>query len=112
MDKFVLTFDGNYDKLFTDVMDDEEAHGDRLQTILETTCASELKKIYPPIGKKSVNYYWNDEIAGLRKETKRSRIKAQRTKIRGTNDATRLSENFKTNKRRLARMIRRSKERC
>lgn len=42
----------------------------------------------------------------------RSRIKAQRAKIRGTNDATRLSENFKTNKRRLARMIRRSKERC
>lgn len=54
MDKFVLTFDGNYDKLFTDVMDDEEAHGDRLQTILETTCASELKKIYPPTGKRKL----------------------------------------------------------
>lgn len=52
MDKFVLTLDGYYDKSFTDVMDDQEAQDDRLQTILETTCAFELKKVYPSIGKR------------------------------------------------------------
>lgn len=46
MDKFVLTLDGYYGKSFTDVMDDQEAQDDRLQTILETTCALELKKVY------------------------------------------------------------------
>lgn len=34
MDKFVLAFDGYYGKSFTNV-DDEEAPGDRLQSILE-----------------------------------------------------------------------------
>jgi hypothetical protein len=42
MDEFVLTFNENHDKLFTDITDDEKAHGNNLQTILETTCASEL----------------------------------------------------------------------
>lgn len=55
MDKFVLTFDENYDKLFINITDVEKAHGDRVQTILETTCASELKKDYPPIGKRCAN---------------------------------------------------------
>ena len=36
----------------------------------------------------------------------------QRTWMRGTNDATRLSEEFKENKKKLARMIKNSKERC
>lgn len=53
----------------------------------------------------------NDETIGLRKETIRSRRKALRARITGTNDATRLSEEFKTNKRTLARMIRGSTER-
>lgn len=73
MDKFILTFHRNYDKLFTDIMDNEEAHGDRLQTILETICVSELKKIYPPIGKRNANYWWNDEITDSRKETTRNK---------------------------------------
>lgn len=56
MDKFVLTFDENYEKLFIDNTGDEEAHGECLQTILETTYASEHKKVYPPMGKRRCNY--------------------------------------------------------
>jgi hypothetical protein len=63
MDKFVLTFDDNYENLFIDNTDDKEAHGDRLQTTLETTCVSKLNKVFPPMGKKSCNYWWSEEIS-------------------------------------------------
>lgn len=61
-------------------------------TILETTCASELKKVYSPMGRKRCNYWRDDEISKLRKEMTKSRRKAQRVRTRGMNDATHLSE--------------------
>ncbi|XP_043591770.1 uncharacterized protein LOC122571748 [Bombus pyrosoma] len=36
-------------KNYADNTGDKEAHGDRLQTTLETTCASKLKKVYSPM---------------------------------------------------------------
>jgi hypothetical protein len=82
---------------------DKEAHGEYLQTILETTCASEIKKVYPPLNKKKCNYWWNAEISTLRKETTRSRRKAQRASARGRSDATHLNEVYKASKRKLVR---------
>jgi hypothetical protein len=111
MSKFLLTFDNNYNNLLEDNTDDDKAHGDRLQKALEMTCASELKKVYPPIGKICINYWWSDKIGNFRIITIKSKRKAQRAWMRGTNDMARLSKEFKTNKKILARMIENSKER-
>ena len=59
-----------------------------------------------------INYWWSVEIGNFRRMTIKSRRKVQRTWMRGTNDATRLSKEFKENKKKLARMIMNSKERC
>lgn len=87
-------------------------HGECLPTILETMCASELKKVYPPLGKKKCNYWWNEEISRLRKETAKSRRNAQRARTRGRSDATHLSEVYKASKKKLARAVKANKERC
>ncbi|XP_071856548.1 uncharacterized protein [Bombus fervidus] len=96
---------------YVDNKRDEEAYGDCLHKALEMTCASELKMVYPPIGKKCINYWWSDEIGNFRRMTMKSRRKTQRAWMRGTNDAALLSEEFKTNKKKLARMIRDAKKR-
>lgn len=53
---FILRFDDNFDKLFIQNSNEEEAHGKRLQKAMKMTCASKLRKIYPPTGKKNTNY--------------------------------------------------------
>lgn len=112
MKKFLLVFDVHYNNLFEDNKGDEEAHGDYLRKALEMTCASELKKVYPPIGNRCINYWRSDEIGNFRRMTMKSRRKVQRVWMRGINDAARLSEEFKANNKKLARMIRDAKERC
>lgn len=51
-DNFILEFDFNYQNLFIHNSNDEEAHAECFPATVETTCASELKKVYPPIRKK------------------------------------------------------------
>lgn len=50
-DKFILKFDFNYQNLFIHNSNDKEAHAECFRVTVETTCASELKKVYPPIRK-------------------------------------------------------------
>ena len=69
-----------------------------------------MKKVYPPTGKRCINYWWNAEIDNFRRMTMKSRRKALRAWMRGTNDAVQLGEEFKANKK-LARMIKNAKER-
>lgn len=87
MKKFLLVFDVHYNNLFESNKGDEETHGDYLRKALEMTCASELKKVYPPIGKRCINYWWSDEIGNFRRMMMKSRRKAQRAWMRVTNDA-------------------------
>jgi hypothetical protein len=58
---FILKLDLNYQNLFIQNSNDEETHGERFQATVETTCAYELKKVYPLTGKKSRNYWWCEE---------------------------------------------------
>lgn len=83
-----------------------------MQKALEMTSALELKKFYPPLGKRCINYWCSGEIGNFRRMTMKSRRKAQRAWMKSTNDVARLSEEFKANKKKLARMIRNAKERC
>ena len=50
-DNFILKFDFNYQNLFIHNSNDEEAHAECFQATVETTCASEIKKVYPAIRK-------------------------------------------------------------
>jgi hypothetical protein len=59
-DNFILKLDLNYQNLFIQNSNDEEAHGERFQSTVET-CASELKKVYSSTGEKSRNYWWCEE---------------------------------------------------
>lgn len=68
MEKFILTFDSDYDNLFMTNSDlDEEVHGQRLQAAVETSCDSEPRKVHPPTGKRTKNYWWSEELAALRR---------------------------------------------
>jgi hypothetical protein len=48
---------------------DEIAYSEHLQRNLERTCAVELKKTFPPWGKRNMNYWWNEELSSLRAAT-------------------------------------------
>lgn len=73
-DNFILRFDDNFDKLFIQNLNDEEAHGKLfLQKAMEMTCASKLRKTYPPTGKKNTNYWCNEELKTQRIEILRKR---------------------------------------
>ena len=62
IDSFILKIDLVYQNLFIHNSNDEEARGERFQATVETIYASELKKVYPPTGKKSRNYWWFKEL--------------------------------------------------
>jgi hypothetical protein len=67
--------------------------------------------VYLPLGKKKCNYWWNEEISRFRKESMKSKRKAQGARTRGENGATHLSEVYKANKRKRTRAIKVNKER-
>jgi two-component SAPR family response regulator len=84
--------------------------GVKFQKCLERTCAVEVKKTFPPRGKKNINYWWNEELSELRRTTLRFRIRAQRAVAACRDNAGHLVTAFKEAKRRLKRAIERSKE--
>lgn len=51
IDSFILKIDLVYQNLFIHNSNDEEAHAECFQATVETTCASEIKKVYPAIRK-------------------------------------------------------------
>ena len=57
-DNFILKFDLHCQNLFIHNSNYEEAYGEGFQVTVETTCASELKTIYLPVGRKNRNYWW------------------------------------------------------
>jgi hypothetical protein len=64
-----------------------EVYEERLQFTVETACASELKTVYPPMGKKNHNYWWSEELTKLRRVVTMTRRRAQRPMVRGNSDA-------------------------
>jgi hypothetical protein len=77
LDKFLDKFDAFYDEEPFNY--DEAACGKRVQKSLERKCAEELGRRYPARGRRVANYWWNDEIAELRRESHKSRRRAQQT---------------------------------
>lgn len=101
MEKFILTFDSDYDNLFMTNSDlDEEVHGQRLQAAVETSCDSEPRKLHPPTGKRTKNYWWSEELTALRRVVMWIRRKTQRAMARGATDALQWSQKFRQKKER------------
>lgn len=82
-------------------------HVVQFQKYLARTCTDELKKIFPPRGRKSINHWWNEELSGLRRATPRSRRRAQRAVAAGRDNAGHMVSEFKEARRILKRTIER-----
>lgn len=89
---------------------DEEVYGKRLQVVVETSCASELRKVYPPTGKRTWNYWLSEELTVLRRMVMWTRRKAQRAMAREMTDALQWSQEFRKKKREMKKLIRSNKE--
>lgn len=80
LENFILTFDGNLNNLLIQSWNNKETHGERFQKNMEITCASKLKKSYPPSGRRSGNYWWIEELKKRRTKVLRQRSVAQRVR--------------------------------
>ena len=92
------------------MVNDGTTHGVQFQNSLESTCAIEMKKIFPPHGRRGINHWWNDELSELRRATLRLRRRAQQAVTAGKDNAGHMVTEFKEARRRLRRAIERCKE--
>lgn len=86
------------------------AHGFQSQKCLERTCVVELKRTFLPGDRRNINYWWNEELFGLRRTTLSLRRRVQRTVAATRDNAGQLVTEFKKARRGLRRAIERSKE--
>lgn len=99
--KFLRRFDENLNFMANDVT----THGYQFQKRLERTCADELKKIFPPRGRRNTNHWKNDELSELRRATLRSRRRAQQTVAAGSDNSGLMANEFKEARRILKRAV-------